>query len=481
MKSLFDTCWAHFPKSHLVVTSGLTVCLTATLSLWPSKDAEAIRHDPETLKAVQQGRTTHTNSDEQTLDSNLETSSEQSLAPPDLTPLDANFFTETDPFPEHQLPDELAIEWNQVEVKSGENLSRIFFKVGLSATDLFRLINSQKEAKELTKLKPGEKLDFHISEDSKLQALRYRPNELETHVFVRNDDTFDFTKDTLTPEVRMTYRTATIDSSLFVAANEAGMDDNITMALADIFGWDVDFALDIRRGDDFKVLYEEQFIGDKKLGNGNIMAAEFTNRGKTFRAVRYTNPEGVSQYFTPDGQSMRKEFLRSPVDFARISSHFNLKRKHPVLNTIRAHKGTDYAAPTGTPIRAVGDGRVTFAGRNGGYGNVVKIQHGQTYQTRYAHLHKFRKGVRANSWVKQGDIIGYVGSTGLATGPHLHFEFYVNGAVRNPVTVKLPKAKSVPNNDMLRFAQQTQPLLSQLGYAGNSQLALKDDEEQKEQ
>jgi murein DD-endopeptidase MepM/ murein hydrolase activator NlpD len=296
-------------------------------------------------------------------------------------------------------------------------------------------------------------------------------------VFLRSEKSFEFTRDTLSPEVRMNYRSATIDSSLFIAANDAGMDDNITMALADIFGWDIDFALDIRKGDSFKVLYEEQYVGDKKLGNGNIMAAEFTNRNKTFRAVRYTSQSGVSQYFTPDGQSMRKEFLRSPVDFARISSHFNLKRKHPVLNTIRAHKGTDYAAPRGTPIRAVGDGRVTFAGRNGGYGNVVKIQHGQTYQTRYAHLHKFKKGIRANSWVKQGQIIGFVGSTGLATGPHLHFEFYVNGAVRNPVTVKLPKAKSVPNKDMLHFAQQTQPLLSQLGFAGNSQLAMDDSDE----
>lgn len=472
MKSLFDTCWAHFPKSHLVVTSGLTVCLTATLSLWPSKEAGAIKHDVAPTKA---SIIPEFSSPKGISDANPSESPLPSLAPPDLFP--DSIVTDN---PEHEdpTPVEPSIAWQKLEVKAGENLSRIFKREGLSPTDLFLLINSHSEAKALTKLKPGDQLEFHVNDKNQLQALRFRPNRLETQLFSRTEDSFDLELETFAPEKQLTYRAATIKSSLFTAANSAGMDDNITMALADIFGWDIDFALDIRAGDNFKILYEELYIDGEKYKNGHIMAAEFTNQNKTFQAVRYTDQAGVSQYFTPEGQSMRKEFLRTPVDFARISSHFNLKRKHPVLNKIRAHKGTDYAAPTGTPIRAVGDGRVTFAGRNGGYGNMIKIQHGQTYQTRYAHLSKFRKGVRANSWVKQGQIIGYVGSTGLATGPHLHFEFYVNGTVRNPVTVKLPKAKSVPNKDMPHFAQQTQPLLTQLAAAGTSQLALKESDRQ---
>lgn len=484
MKSFIDNCWAQFPKSHLVVTSGLTVCLTATLSLWPSKEAEAIKHDVDSplhadnVSALANDSVdSFTNTEDQT-EVTEPASPLHSLAPADLYPSSPTpkEFTSVEQLISQTPVVEPAIEWQKVKVKPGENLSRIFKRLKLSATELHNFIGSQKEAKALTNLKPGDYIEFDIDADNKLQTLRYRPNQLEAHLFTRTETGYDLEKDLLAPETKLIYRSADIKTSLFMAANQSGMDDNITMALADIFGWDIDFALDIRAGDNFKVLYEEQYLAGEKLTNGNIMAAEFTNRDKTYQAVRYTNQDGVSQYFTPDGQSMRKEFLRSPVDFARISSHFNLKRKHPVLNTIRAHKGTDYAAPTGTPIRAVGDGRVTFAGRNGGYGNVVKIQHGQTYQTRYAHLSKFHKGVKANSLIKQGQIIGYVGSTGLATGPHLHFEFYVNGSVRNPLTVKLPKAKSVPETDKQRFAQQTQPLLGQLSAAGNTLLALKEDQ-----
>jgi len=474
MKSLFDSSWAHFPKSHLVATSGLTICLTAIFSLWPSKDAEAIRHEhkPEQAQTAQQ-----------LPKSPLASAPTHSLAPPDLFPQDPEpQFTAPHQIEENGVADvEPELPWQKVVVKPGDNLSLIFKRTGLTPSDVYRFVSSQPEAKALTKLRPGEFIELQIDPDNALQALRYQPNQLETHQFNRTDDGFAFEKITQVPDIRMVYRTATIDSSLFLAGSKAGLEDGVIMEIANIFGWDIDFVLDIREGDDFKVLYEEKYLQDDDLGYGNIMAAEFTNRGKTYRAVRYTDESGDSQYFTPDGQSMRKEFLRTPVDFARISSHFNLSRKHPVLNTIRAHKGTDYAAPTGTPIRAVGDGKVIFAGRSGGYGNVVKIQHGQTYQTRYAHMSKFQKGVRSGSTVKQGQIIGYVGSTGLATGPHLHYEFYVNGAVRNPVTVKLPKARSVPDKEMLRFAQQTQPLLVQLGYMGNSQLALKDQQEQKSQ
>ncbi len=473
MKSFIDSCWIHFPKSHLLVTSGLTVCLSATLALWPSKHAEAIRSlNFEDASALPEQNLLSPSGQE--LSTNLEslnssTQDANAILVPEVEQAIAVENSELNSTPVPSLP------WQEVTVKSGDNLTLIFHRAGLSDREVYLFVSGSEQAKELTKLRPGETLEMQINADQHLASLRYQPNRLVTHTFDRQEQGFDFNELVRTPETQSVFRTATIDSSLFLAGTKAGMDDGMIMETANIFGWDIDFVLDIRQGDSFKVLYEEQYLDGEKFANGNILAAEFINQGKTYRAVRYTDSKGDSQYFTPDGQSMRKEFLRTPVDFARISSPFNLNRKHPVLNTIRAHKGTDYAAPTGTPIRAVGDGKVIFAGRNGGYGNVVTIQHGQTYQTRYAHMSKFQRGVRQGTSVKQGQIIGYVGSTGLATGPHLHYEFYVNGAVRNPVTVALPKAKSVPEAEMLRFAQQTQPLLAELGYMANTQLALKDD------
>ena len=250
------------------------------------------------------------------------------------------------------------------------------------------------------------------------------------------------------------------------------MEDSLVMELATIFGWDIDFALDIRTNDHFKVLYEEQFLQGEKLGNGPILAAEFTNQGTTFRAVRYVDDDGKGNYFTPDGKSMRKAFLRTPVELARISSHFNLRRKHPILNKIRAHKGTDYAAPRGTPIKATGDGRVVWVGTKGGYGRTVIIQHGQSYKTLYAHMNKYGRGIGSGKRVRQGQIIGYVGTSGLATGPHLHYEFHHNGVVRNPVSVRLPKAESIPKAELAAFKQQTQPIVAQLDdYSQRMQIA----------
>ena len=263
-----------------------------------------------------------------------------------------------------------------------------------------------------------------------------------------------------------------------MAGRDAMVEDKLIMELASIFGWDIDFVLDIRENDSFKMLYEEMFLDGEKIGTGNILAAEFTNKKKTYTAVRYVDAKGDAQYFAPNGDTMRKEFLRTPIEFARISSHFNLRRKHPILNKIRAHKGTDYAAPRGTPIRSAGDGKVVFAGVKGGYGKTIIIQHGQSYRTLYAHLKGYRKGIRVGKRVKQGQTIGYVGSSGLATGPHLHYEFHVNGRVRNPVTVKLPKAKAVAKAERPRFEKQIAPLVEQLSastFQPHQQVALNDE------
>jgi murein DD-endopeptidase MepM/ murein hydrolase activator NlpD len=376
------------------------------------------------------------------------------IAPPNNTELLATTATPIAPAFAEPL-------WHTETVKPGDNLSLIFQRAGLSDRALYEFMSSNSNTKKLKRIHPGHQIDFQI-EDKQLVSLRYKDSPLTSLVFIKSDNGFSSNQENRHPDIHTAYREATINDSLFMAGKKAHMDANLIMALANIFGWDVDFALDIRQGDSFKVLFEEHFLEGEKLGNGPIMAAEFTNQGKTFKAVRYVDSKNNTHYYTPEGQTMRKEFLRTPVDFGRISSHFNLRRKHPVLNKIRAHKGTDYAASRGTPIKAAGDGKVIHAGRKGGYGNAVIIQHGQTYKTLYAHMSKFRQGVRTGSRVKQGQIIGYVGSTGLATGPHLHYEFYVNGSVRNPVTVKLPKANSIAKSELSRFQQQTQPLLASM-------------------
>lgn len=357
-------------------------------------------------------------------------------------------------------------------VKSGDSLSVLFKRAGLTDRDLYELIDQAPAARALRRIMPGNEITFALSSDGELQELVYQRDRLRSLRFTRTEGSFGAEELERTPDVQIAYRRATIDSSLFLAGQAAGMTDNLTMELAGIFGWDIDFILDIRRGDTFSVLFEEHFLDGEKIGNGPILAAQFTNRGTTFEAVRYVDAAGESNYYTPEGRSMRRAFLRTPVEFTRISSPFNPNRRHPVLNTIRAHKGTDYAAPRGTPVKASGDGRVKFAGRKGGYGNTIIVQHGQTYQTLYAHLNGFRRGVRSGTRVKQGQTIGYVGSTGLATGPHLHYEFYVNGAVRNPVTVELPQAESVPASEMARFESQVQPIIAELEkYQRDTQLA----------
>jgi Membrane proteins related to metalloendopeptidases len=258
-----------------------------------------------------------------------------------------------------------------------------------------------------------------------------------------------------------------------LASTAAGLDDATAMAIADIFQWDIDFVLDIRRGDGFRVALEELWLDGEKLGYGAILAAEFTNRGEVFRAVRYTDREGYTSYYTPDGMSMRKAFLRAPVQFSRISSNFNMRRRHPLHDTIRPHRGIDYAAPRGTPVVAAGEGRVVRVEKNHyASGNYVVIQHGETYQTKYLHLSRFARGMRSGVRVNQGDVIGYVGATGWATGPHLHYEFLVHGVHQNPRTVDLPKALPIADAERMRFQAATGALVALLESDPDTQIAL---------
>jgi murein DD-endopeptidase MepM/ murein hydrolase activator NlpD len=419
-----------FPKRHLLIVGGLSgILLTTAVTSYSAK--ESIRSSQTLALSISS--------------STLETEDNVTISEP-------------------------SIAWHTETVKSGDSLSVLFDRAGLSNLVMRRFLNSGKSALQLTKIYPGQKIAFHTS-DGQLKGIRYQKSKLHRIEFIQEGGSFVDNSVVMEPDRHTAYREATIINSLFLAGTDVGLEESLIMDLANIFGWDIDFALDIRANDSFKVLYEEQFMDGEKIGNGPILAAEFTNQKRVYKAVRYTDKNGETNYYTPEGKSMRKAFLRTPVDFARISSHFNLKRKHPILNKIRAHKGTDYAAPTGTPIKAAGNGKVAFAGIKGGYGRTVIIRHGQSYKTLYAHMHKYGRGIKTGQKVKQGQIIGYVGKSGLATGPHLHYEFYKNGAVRNPVRVELPKAKSIPKSLLKDFAIQTQPLVAQLKSFNNTQLA----------
>lgn len=445
-----------YPRGHAVAAGMLLGCLCLAVIALPSQEASASR---------------------QSLDVELPLASSPLALEPSV---DQHALLAPD-FPEPDLSesweDEPLLTRETFTVQSGDSLSRLFSRAGLNDRALYELMNESPEARALHRIMPGHEVTFEIDAEGRLNQLIYDHSRLSSLVFTRSDGTFTASEVVREPEVHVAYRRATIDSSLFLAGQSAGMTDSLTMELAGIFGWDIDFIMDIRSGDTFSVLFEERFLDGEKIGNGPILAAEFNNRGRSFQAVRYVNSEGKANYYTPDGKSMRRAFLRTPVDFTRISSPFNPNRRHPVLNTIRAHKGTDYAAPRGTPIKAAGDGRVTFAGTKGGYGNTIIIQHGQTYQTLYAHLHNFNRGIRSGVNVRQGQIIGYVGSTGLATGPHLHYEFYVNGVVKNPVTVALPQAEPVPKAELANFQAQTQPVMAKLEqYLESSTVAMAGEE-----
>ncbi|MDH3900720.1 MAG: peptidoglycan DD-metalloendopeptidase family protein, partial [Gammaproteobacteria bacterium] len=379
--------------------------------------------------------------------------------------------------PAHKIPElanetpEPAGEWHEVTVKSGNSMDYIFAKLDLPPQQLHAIVSQGGAANNLKKIHPGQKLRFLTNELDGLLRLEYQLDKLNSLTVARAGDEFEISTAHRTPERRISNASGTINSSLFIAAQEAGLPDSLTMELADIFGWDIDFALDIREGDQFTILYEELYHEGEKLRNGNILAAEFINNSKVFQAVRYTDPGGNTDYYSLDGKSMRKAFLRTPVDYRRISSKFSMGRKHPVLNRIRAHKGVDYAASHGTPIRATGNGKIIHRSSKGGYGKTIIIQHANKYSTLYAHMSRYKGGLRKGSRVKQGQTIGYVGSSGLATGPHLHYEFRINGAHRDPLRVKLPGSPPLDKKYHDDFRTKSDDLIAKLDTIRNIQVA----------
>jgi murein DD-endopeptidase MepM/ murein hydrolase activator NlpD len=412
-----------FPRKHMLAVGVILVTVALGTLLLPSDDVEAERIN-------------------------------QSVAISFNTDTKA---TETEPTPP-SLP---AIEWHEFKVGNGDTLSDIFNRAGLSATDMMNIVNSGPLGKSLTRIYPGQSISFARDASGQLTDLRHHLSKLETTHFVLNEEGINAEKIVLTPDVYVQYKTATIDSSLFLAGQKAGLSQNQIMEIAGVFSGVIDFVLDPRKGDTFSVLYEELFLEGEKIGDGDIIAAQYNGDDGEYTAYRYTDQNGNIGYYTPEGVSMRKAFLRAPLDFTRISSSFNMRRKHPIHNKIKAHRGIDYAAPRGTPIYAAGDGRVVKAGYSKANGNYVFIQHGEQYVTKYLHLHK--RSVKQGDRVRQKQIIGSVGSTGYATGPHLHYEFLVNGVHRNPRTIvdKLPKAKSIDKREMARFSEATRPIAQQ--------------------
>ena len=362
-------------------------------------------------------------------------------------------------------------KWHTVKIESGDNLADIFSSLGIPPSQLHQILQLGGAAHNFAMIHPGQTLRLLTSSDAGLIKLDYQIDKLNLLEIRRAGDDFEIASTYRTPERHITNTSVTIDSSLFLAAQKAALPDKLTMELASIFGWDIDFALDIRKGDKFIVLYDELYLDGEKVGVGDILAATFINQGKVYQAVRYTDNSGDAEYYSPDGRNMRKAFLRTPVAYTRISSGFSLGRMHPILHRIRAHKGVDYAAPIGTPVKVTGNGKIVFRGKKGGYGNVIIVQHGNKYSTLYGHLSRFKGGLGTGSRVKQGQVIGYVGMTGLATGPHLHYEFRINGVHHNPLTVKLPGAEPLNSASLADFKRKASSLIGMLDAIQSVQIA----------
>lgn len=355
-----------------------------------------------------------------------------------------------------------------VIVGANDTLERIFRKLQLSVSDLATLRALPDLRRSLDRLRPGELLKFGVR-DTQLVSLERQLSPSETLKVQRDADGFETSVIVNPLERELRTAEATIRSSLFQAAGDAGLSDALALRIADIFRWDIDFVLDIQRGDRFRVIYEHISQDGEPLGEGEVLAVEFVNRGTVYRALRFVHDgvvadanEGAFGYYTPDGKSLRKAFLRAPLEFTRVSSRFNPQRRHPVLNRMRAHRGVDYAAPTGTPVKAAGEGRVRFIGDKGGYGKVIEIQHANEVRTLYGHLSRFASGLRQGERVRQGEVIGYVGMTGLATGPHLHYEYLLRGVHQDPQKVPLPNDRPIPAVLMAQFEAQAGPLLASL-------------------
>lgn len=460
---LIERLKQHLPATHLIAVAICCVIVGLTSMLMPSADAPASVFF----------QTENTGKDSAAaIDPNqvavMTPTKEPAPPEPEKQPEKAPLKIEPDI--QQQAAPEITENWQDFKVRSGDTLTSIFKRAGLTNRDAFLVSDAVQGTDALKRIYPGQVIRFVI-EDNQLIKLKHIRNQLESSLVTATDQGYYIENIAKQPETFPRFAEGSIENSLFYDASQAGLSDKMIMQLAAIFGWDVDFALDLRQGDRFNLVYEEKYLDGKLIGEGNILSAQFINRGETYTAVRYTDSQGDSSYYTPEGDSMRKAFLRSPVSFARISSSFKNRRKHPVLGLTRAHKGTDYAARTGTPIKAAGAGKIIWRGTKGGYGKTVIVQHGGNITTLYGHMNNYRKGQKTGTRVQQGDVIGYVGKTGLASGPHLHYEFRLNGVHKNPQTVKLPHAAPIDKSEKENFFAAAKESLAQLEQFKATQLA----------
>ena len=417
------------PTPHRVLIATLAIILSITLLL-PSEKAEASKDNEK---------------------SSLEIGKRYSLAVPIVTESLPQTTETTIPTEDNSL------EWISVEVKKGDVLGSIFKRAKIDTQTMQDVLDSGKDAKNLTRLFPGAQLEFGLNAAGELQELRYNLSNLKTLRITRSDDNTFIAKQLQKEiEVRTEVVAGIISGSFWGSAMNAGLSEAQIIDLANVFGYDIDFALDIRSGDSFSVMFERQYAEGQFIGNGAIVAAQFQNQGQLYQAVRHTD----GNFYKPDGGSMRQAFLRAPVNFRYVSSNFNPRRLHPVLGKIKAHNGVDYVAPVGTPIMAAGDGKVIESAMKGANGNYVVIQHANGIVTKYLHLSK--RDVKRGEKVKQGDIIGRLGATGRVTGAHLHYEFVVGGVNRNPRTVKLPQAEPLKGVARVEFTKNAKQYIAQL-------------------
>ncbi len=416
--------YIQLPKQHRIFISVISIILLL-LILFPSEKATASR---------------------QTTDEALKVGQRYQLP----VPQESDHITQTnshiEPVEDLQTDAQDKLNWQTAKVRNGDSLAKIFKRLGYSAQTTYKVSQAKGEgSKQLVKLQVGDTLNIGANDDNEIVTLEYPLSKTKTLFIDKTDQGYQSRFEEKPVEIRESIAHGVVKNNFWNAGIEAGLNDNQIINLANVFGWDIDFAIDLRKGDSFHVVYENKYVDGEFIGTGNILAAEFVNQDEVFQAIRFSDGE----YYTPDGNSMRKAFLRAPVNFKYISSNFKPKRFHPIQKRWKAHRGTDYRAATGTPVVASGDGKVTHSTYNKYNGHYVFIQHGNGIVTKYLHFSK--RAVKKGQRVKQGQVIGYVGSTGMSQAPHLHYEFLLNGVHRNPRTVKLPDAEPIAKKYKAEF------------------------------
>lgn len=362
-------------------------------------------------------------------------------------------------------------EWKTILVKTGDTLSDLLHKSGVPTNTVYNILHMPK-GKRLTRIVPGTALSLQWKR-GELFELRYHFTPLIYLSFRKTGINSYVSKEVaLKPAIKLARKHIQIEDSLFISGKNAGLSDKLLLQLTSIFDTSIDFVYDIHKDDNFSLVYEEHYLNGEKITTGRILAARFINKGKITDAIRYTDKNGHTGYYSSKGQSLQQSFSRTPVDFTRISSGFSNKRLHPIHGITKPHRAIDYAAPMNTPVKTTSDGIISFLGYQKGYGKVIFVKHKSNITTVYAHLNRYNKSLKRGNAVKKGNIIGYVGMTGYATGPHLHYEFRVNGIHKNPLTVRLPRGKPVPSGEITRFRHQAQPLLAKLKNLSDEAIAM---------